>query len=193
MDSRKDSVMSKREKLTGGQAHEIVGWANRLTSEEYQKRRGVLKLLTNPDFPLDAIKVVKHVINCDADPFIPDGWDVKSHKKGGELEWDPQRIKLHLDEGQKDGRVIVGSDLRKKLADQPTLNANVLDYLLAHPELIPESWKDEHTPFWGTIYYDSVGNVVVRYLYWSDLGWDWGRRLLGYDWDSNYPAAILAS
>jgi hypothetical protein len=39
-------------------------------------------------------------------------------------------VELYLSRGQKGGKIIVGHKLRKQLADQPVLNANVLDYLL---------------------------------------------------------------
>ena len=31
----------------------------------------------------------EHIINCDADPYLPDGWKgVEEHQKGGSLIWD---------------------------------------------------------------------------------------------------------
>lgn len=78
-------------------------------------------------------------INCDGVPYIPDGWEVEEHKKGGELEFDPTKVAFHLDDGQKDGRTIVGNELRNRLADKPVMNACVLDHLLANTTSSPRS------------------------------------------------------
>ena len=113
------------------------------------------------------IVVVKHIINCDAAPFVPEGWKVESHKNLGQLEWDPTKIRLWLSNGQQDGSVE-GNNLHKELASEPVLNANVLDYLLAHPKLIPEEWKGKAVFFWGTIYRRSDGSLPR--LVWQALG-----------------------
>ena len=135
------------------------------------------------------IELVCHLIDCSADPYIPGGWTVEEHQKGGTLEWDSAKILLFLAEKQKTG-LITGHDLRKELVDKPVLNANVLDYLLAHPELIPEDWKEgEYIFFWGTIYrYSDVG-LCVRCLGWGGGRWYWDSHWLLRDWFANYPAA----
>ena len=134
------------------------------------------------------------VIDCDTDPFLPQGWKgVEYHKKGGQLELDLSKVKLHLSLNQMDGKYIEGNKLRKELASEPVLNANVLDYLLSHPELIPEEWKGKYVFFWGTIYCSSSGNLYVRYLYWDDGAWDWDDVWLGFDFSGRNPAAVLAS
>lgn len=107
----------------------------------------------------------EHIIDCDADPFVPEGWSVAEHRNGGAFKWNATNVSLHLDEGQRDGRWIEGNKLRKELANKPVLNANVLDYLLAHPHLIPEEWKGKAVFFWGTIYCDRGGGLCVRYLF----------------------------
>src|SRR4051812_5109537 len=83
----------------------------------------------------------QHVIDLDANPFVPNNWKVEEHKKGGQFKWNPASIRFHLSPNQQNGKVIEGNKLRKELANEPVLNANILDYLLAHPELIPEEWK----------------------------------------------------
>ena len=135
----------------------------------------------------------KHIIDCDADSFIPDGWKVEEHKKGGQFEWDATKVTLYLDDGQKKNKYIKGEKLREKLVDQPLLNANVLDHLLAHPDLIPEEWKSKDIFFWGTIYSRSGGGPCVRYLRWGGGKWRWDYYWLGHDWGGNDPAAVLAS
>ena len=131
----------------------------------------------------------KHLINCDTQPFIPEGWKVVEHKKGGEVESDPGKIELYLCAEQKDGSVE-GHRLREKLAGMLVMNANVLEYLVAHPELIPEEWKGKFIFFWGTIYCYSDGRLSVRFLYWGDGRWNWYFHWLDYLWGGIYPAAL---
>ncbi|MFH1584955.1 MAG: hypothetical protein ABIB12_02390 [Patescibacteria group bacterium] len=139
------------------------------------------------------IVVVKHVIDCDADPFCPDGWTVGEHRKGGQLEWDPAKVALYLSENQQDGKVIEGNQLREELKGKPVYNANLLDYLLAHSELIPESWKGKFVFFWGTIYRYPGGILLVRSLIWSGDRWSWNLSWLDYGFHGNFPAAVPAS
>ena len=136
----------------------------------------------------------QHVVDCDARPVVPDGWSVLDHRKGGrQLVLGLSKVGLYLSPNQMDGKVIEGNKLRKELASEPVLNANVLDYLLAHPELIPEEWKGKYVFFWGTIYRDSNGHLDVRCLCWGGGAWDWGGNWLGSDWVGGHPAAVLAS
>ncbi len=138
------------------------------------------------------------IIDCDADPFIPEGWSVVEHHKGGQVEFDSSKIVFHLEPEQRNG-LIVGNELRERLKSQPVMNANVLDFLLKHPDLIPESWEyDERGRkrriyFWGTIFCDSDGNLFIRCLYRSGSKWRWGCPWLDCCWDGQDPAAVLAS
>jgi len=146
----------------------------------------------------DLMLDVDHIIDCDTDPFVPEGWKVEEHKKGG-LEWDSAKVELFLSENQKDGKYVEGNKLRKELADHTILNANVLDYLLAHPQLIPEEWKKDssgnrrYTFFWGTIYRSSADDLCVRCLYFGGGEWRWCCIWLDDDWGGSFPAVLLAS
>lgn len=144
------------------------------------------------------IKAIEHLIDCDADPFVPNDWSVVEHKKGGQFKWDPARVSLYLSKSQKNRKVIRGNHLCNELKDKLVLNANVLDYLLANPHLIPKEWKDKYVFFWGTIYRDPDGDLGVRYLSWGGGRWHWhwgwlDDDWLGDDWLGAYPAALLAS
>ncbi len=165
--------------MTAGQLNAVI---KRLGGEEGAKRflRGEAEVV-----------VVKHIIDCDADPFVPDGWKVEEHKKGSKFEWSQTKVKLHLDDAQVKGS-IEGNKLREKLASESVLNANVLDYLLKNPHLIPEEWKGKYIFFWGTVYRDSGGGLCVRCLYWFDRQWYWDSYWLDYGWRS-YDPALLAS
>ena len=144
------------------------------------------------------IVLVKHIIDCDALPYIPNGWEVRPEDQllntvKGQLEWDLTKIALYLSESQKNGKVIKGEKLRKELGNQPILNANVLDYLFAHPDLIPEEWKDKAVFFWGTTYRGSDGGLCVRCLTWHGSRWLWHCRWLDSDWGEAFPAVVRAS
>jgi len=163
---------------------------NKLGGEE-----GVARFLAG-----NAEVVVKnHVIDCDKQPYLPDGWEVAGHTRGGQLVWDASKVQLYLSDNQQNGKSIEGNKLRKELANKPVLNANVLDYLLANPHLIPEEWKADgngntrYIFFWGSIYRRSNGDLCVRCLYWGGDGWRWSRYWLGRGWRGRDPAALVAS
>lgn len=132
------------------------------------------------------------VIDCDADPFVPDGWSVESHKKHGMMVWNSNAIMLHLEKEQNTSS-LNGNKLRKRIEKLPALNANVLDYLLKHPDLIPESWKGKYVFFWGTIYRNSGGLLCVRCLRWNGGKWRWRFYWLVFDWRSGHPAALASA
>jgi hypothetical protein len=146
-----------------------------------------------------SVQVIKHLIDCDAGPFIPDGWKVEQHQKGGHFKWDASQVQLYLDKGQQNGKYVEGNKLRKLLDGKPVMNANVLDYLLKNPQLIPDDWKKDGSGntryifFWGTIYRDSDGSLYVRYLSWDGVRWDWGCHWLDDDFGGHDPAALRAS
>lgn len=137
------------------------------------------------------ISYPEHLIDCDSTPFIPNGWMVEEHKKGGMFKFNPEKTSLYLSKKQKKGG-IGGHDLHKALSDKPVMNANVLDYLLAHPELIPEEWKDKYVFFWGTIYCDSEGIPSVRCLSWKGSKWNWESYWLISGFYYGVPAALAS-
>ncbi len=140
-------------------------------------------------FLRDNIYIV-YVIDCDADPYIPDGLEIEEHIKGGKVHWSLNKVGFYLcDEQKKDS--IEGNKLRKKLKSQTVMNACVLDYLLANPQLIPARWKMEYVFFWGTIYrYLGSGNLFVRFLFWDGDSWCWNYSNLDNDWGENNPAVV---
>lgn len=139
----------------------------------------------------EAVVAQGHVIDCDTDPFLPQGWQgVEFHRKHGQLLWQPEKVALWLAPEQQCGGTIVGTDLRGQLREQPVLNACVLDYLLANPHLIPDSWKNKWVYFWGTVYRDSDGNLFVRCLVWGGDRWRWRYDWLDDHFGSHDPAAL---
>lgn len=132
------------------------------------------------------------LIDLDADPFVPGTWKVKKHQKGGQLVWSPEKVKLYLSSHQKGEKYIEGNKLRKELECERVMNANLLDYLLKHQELIPEEWKGQTVFFWGTIYRDLYDNLYVRGLYFDDGRWYWRYGWLDYDWSVSGPAVVAS-
>jgi len=110
-----------------------------------------------------------HIINLSSYPYVPENFSLEEHVGEGLFEFSPNNVSLYLSGKQNGG--IKGDELREVLVGEPVLNANVLDYLLAHQELIPESWKGKELYFWGTIYCHHNEGLCVRCLYWDDSKW----------------------
>lgn len=187
-----------------GQTHQFLdaleakGWSagdlTRLGQAKPEQHKAIRDVLDGRAM----ISYHKHTIDCDVAPFLPKTWDI--HKEDqivsavcGKLEWDTAQVKLYLAKNQRSGELINGWQIREKLKGQPVLNACVLDYLLKHPELIPDEWKHKEVFFWGTIYRDAHGNLFVLCLRWVSKQWDWSGRWLNYDFNDSSPAAVLAA
>ena len=174
-----------------------IEWA-KLAHDEAMMRKIRLVLLG-----FGSIKVSETLINCDTDPYVPEGLVVVEHQRDGWFNWDAsqvwvaKQVRLYLDESQCVEGGVKGTKLRKSLAAQPVLNANVLDFLLANKQLIPEEWKNTgahgHGPiisFWGTIYRDGHDLMHVRYLRWYFSEWRTFTGLLHNKWTSNNPTLV---
>lgn len=139
-----------------------------------------------------------HVIDCDADPFLCPGWCVVEHRKGGQMEWDPTKIAFYLSQDQKVGKTVVGTKLLEDLRSKSVMNANVLDYLLAHPELIPSKCRGKDTFFWGTIFRNRDGRPCVlclggkrRFLhFWYRGEWSSFQHGLDHGFSDICPALV---
>lgn len=150
-------------------------------------------------------------MNLGAFPYQPGGLAVHKHHGSGtvtlekradgqQLYQDGHRVVLTQVEGQKNGKTVKGYVLRDEFTGK-SLNANVLDALYEHPELIPDDWKvDEHGDircifFWDTIYQGAHDSLCVRYLYFHGSRWyrHYGCFFLGSDWGGRNWAVVLAS
>lgn len=141
------------------------------------------------------IQMINYNINLAEAPFCPEGWAVEEHQKGdAHFEWDATKMALYLDQGQKSG-VVRGTELREKLTGLPVFNANLLDYLLKCPALIPDSWKGKTVFFWGTIYREPDGSLSVRSLNWqyTKMPAFPDRLTLNCEFGAGNPALISAS
>lgn len=134
----------------------------------------------------------RHIIDCDAEPFVPPGMEVIEHIRGGQIEWGMAKVRLYLDKTQIRGGVINGYELRRKLF--PVLaNATILDYLLVHPDLIPKAWKKKLVHFPGTIYRERLDERrCIRYLYWNGTRWRSDYRWLDSNFDCHSQMAEIS-
>lgn len=145
---------------------------------------------------------INHVVDCDVEPNILFGWQKEEHRKMGKVKLENRDGKLYangqevvrfLSKKQKDGKTIEGHKLRQELDGKPTLNACISDYLLEHPELIPDKWKKGDTYLWGTIFRASGDRSGVTCLYWDGYSWRCRYRWLNHVWNGDESAACLAA
>jgi hypothetical protein len=130
-----------------------------------------------------------YTIDCGSVPYIPENWEITDHKPAGQLVWDPARTWFYLSAGQRTCGNIKGTQLRSKVKRENTLNACVLDHLLAHQNLIPTEWKGHRVYFWATIYNHPQDKLVVRFLFNKEGDkWDSSHSSLDSEWGGNDPA-----
>lgn len=121
------------------------------------------------------------IVDCDVDPIVPEGLKILSHQRGGQLNLRQTRVVPFFSTKQQKGGTIEGKELFRELALQPIMNANVLDFLLDHSELIElilKEWEWEKVYgselfFLGTIFLDENEDKYVCCL---------RRRLEGGGW-----------
>ena len=115
-------------------------------------------------------------IDCSANPFVPEGFQLIRHDRNGLLEWEPTN-----EQEQCPGKLSYWFF--------PRWNANVLDALLASPSLIPPVWGKRTLlhPFGRTIYFGGTlylsphRHESIRYLHkCGEKGWMWGYEWVDY-------------
>ena len=88
-----------------------------------------------------------HGIEFDAVPFCPAGLTIAPDsdqiktRVRGKRNLSEISIRLHLYDGQTNGKWLNGYYLKVKLDGQEVFGAQLLDFYLEHPDLIPEDWK----------------------------------------------------
>ncbi len=136
----------------------------------------------------------------DEQPYRPEGWDIRTIKQlhrrrasfengsvakftmpsNGGTEW------YSLEE------VLEKLEEIKKIGQQFPATANILDFLIDHPWLIPDSYKaNKGHKFmcFGSLYQMRDGYVRIRYLEFIDGHWTWGYSQLKPDWGSSFCQA----
>jgi len=155
------------------------GWTNK--EIKWLCEGGILRDVREVIVGRAEIKTIPHLIDCFSQPYVPEGYSVETHRQYGEYRWNPKHVELCVPV-EKGGR-NTGDQFRKNLLHKQVLNANVLDHLLAHPELIPNEWKGEVAGlpymifFLGTTYKDCENRLAVRCLFWRGSVGEWGSCL----------------
>ncbi len=206
--------MSNELMLDVGQANELklalraAGFTPELVKRMCEAKT---KLAGFREVLLSESKIVpmEHVIDGNADPRIPKDCGVVSHVKLGRIVWDNAMIWgrelfdllfLFRAEKQRVYEPMVGTTLyHTDLKSKRVANANVLDYLLAHPSAIPDTWKwgknrrGRRVFFWGTIFSDAHGDQFVRYLFWNAAHskWDTNIQYTAGVWSENDYALTI--
>ncbi len=126
-------------------------------------------------------------------PYVPEGWRLSVHKHNDKLKWNPENLQLYVHENQIANKGMIGHILFEGLWRKRVLNANVLDYLLSHLEIIPESWKWKDIFFWGTLYNNEKGDLCVRQLLWRGDRWDWSQKGVHEQWHKTSIAVLDGS
>ncbi|MEI6835703.1 MAG: hypothetical protein WCK59_02620 [Candidatus Falkowbacteria bacterium] len=146
------------------------------------------------------------LIDLKAEPYLPksEEWIVEEHL--GYWSLDSIRFKaseIILFPGPND-RIANGYDLRTELSrgNKLILNGNVLDWLLANQEYIPEEWKGKYIHFLGTVYrrlgcnfseaYKREDALHVRSLYWGGSKFCDGDSWLGRKFNASNPVALIS-
>ncbi len=130
------------------------------------------------------------IVDCDKSSSVLERWTRVENRKNGIINFYFQNISLYLTNEQESG-VINGYDLIERLAGKTLMNENVLNYLLKHPEFIPEECREKKTFFLGTIYRHQPGILVVRFLHFDGLDWGWDIVNLDSNFGFDDPIAIL--
>lgn len=186
---------------------EIIEWVTTGSGKDFfvQKLKEI-----GAEFLSSTAPILRAVIDTNINPRLPfAGATIEKHARVGKvtiekradgLYIDGKKVILYRSQRQMDGKAIRGYELRMELDGQPVLSASILDFLIVHPEYIPEEWKEKDKNgniilifFWATIYCDSGGGFFVRCLYWYDGVWSEGYYWLDRGWSSGYPAAALVS
>jgi len=120
----------------------------------------------------ETVKEAYTYIDCSSAPFCPSRLKVLHHTVTDSLNWDEKLFDQFRPISQIGTGVLSGSNFLKKIKSEKfnVANANVLDWLLAHQDFIPEVWKNDRTYFWGTTYTWEEGKEtpIVRYLAWDN-------------------------
>lgn len=106
---------------------------------------------------------------------------------------DPTSIKLAFAVESADPPATAATVLAwLKITNGQFLDAQVLNALLKHQRLIPESWKNYSLIyFFGTIFENDQGEQQIAYLRWDKTSWCFNYLPLNTPWKSTDRAAYI--
>lgn len=169
--------MAKREEVTPGQIEEVMNWLRRLTSDEYQARRGLLRRAIDLDSKLFW-------------PFKdtrPLEWGWKGMEREGAPCGGPIDISRLEDVSFHKGgeRLVSGEEMLRRARDEENFpgcskwSQHHAEQLLLQAAELPKEWACESGPvllFPDTILLDEDGDRVVSCLLWRGGGWRFSWR-----------------
>ncbi len=129
-------------------------------------------------------------INANLDPFTPKDFWISEHRKMGTVQVVLKDIKFFRHEGQSAPGFGIRGDVLKRGLPATVLNANFLDYLFGHQDLIPDEWKKYSVFFWGTIFCWQQ-KFFVPCLAWSGTKWVYGYKAVTDVFFFKHPAAFI--
>jgi len=150
-----------------GDALEKAGF----TAEDITKLRQLKDLSKIKDIVSKRAYLAYHYIDTDKDPEIPKGYKIFRHQPGGMFQFDKEKISII------ELRATTVEDFLEKFVELKALNANVLDYLLDHFDIIPRDWY-QSVFFPGTVYLTDDGYHSVRFLHYDGEEYGWSDCLL---------------
>lgn len=119
------------------------------------------------------------VIDGDAPPTLHSrDWNIAEHRKMGQVVWSPGKFRVEQLSHQRTGDLVTVAQVLQIMSSKNLVNANVLDFLLAHPCLIPDEWATDEIGhgrtiyFLGTVFLDSLDQEnKVRGIYRTHRQW----------------------
>ncbi len=185
--------MARRQEVTAGQVDEMTGWLRRLTPDEYQTRRGLLRRVTDPKLDMGP-KLLW--------PFKderPLTWGWKGVEREGALcEGRIDVSRLELVPFHKDGEdVVSGEEMMRRAGDEKNFpgcqgwSQHYAEQLLEQAAELPKEWAREGLVilFTDTVLLDGYGNRGVPYLIGDGGGvqLDWGWIDCGFGRHCRFP------
>jgi len=140
---------------------------------------------------------VENEIDTGRSARIPD-WATGVHEHDtslGVIRWNKEKYKdaLFFSKRQIAGKRIGLNELLQsvKMENIQVLNINVLDFLLANKDQIPDEWKGKNIFFLGTIFNEKGGRQSVCYLEWDGSDWVSDHHWLDFELLARMPAVRL--
>lgn len=167
--------------MSAGQLAELTGWVRRLTSEEYQRRRGLLRRATDPKREIGPALLY---------PFKNErplewGWNIE--REGAFCEAPVDISKIELVPFHKDGEEwISGGEMMRRASDEKAFpgcqnwSQHHAEDILSRADELPADWARNDGPI--LLFPDTVllGGGVGRYM--PYLFWFGGRWRLHWFW-----------
>jgi hypothetical protein len=180
------------EKVTPGQIDEMTDWLKRLSKEEYQKRRGLLRRVTDPKQAMDAKLLY---------PFNdqrPLEWGWKGvEREGAIVESLIDISKLELVVFHREGEDWVsGADMLRRSADETKFpgcqgwGQHAAEDILSRASELPTEWANDNKGpvllFADTVLVSDGGDRLVPCLCWIDGQWQLYWYCLDYGFSRDY-------